>query len=192
MLLYFASSTFYFVNGCLWWIPYIKIWWYMLSRGGRSFCDIIRNPNPHEHARPKYLHDCFRNFWIKQKYINDKWVIRTQIFNCIAKKILQFSSHTFGYYPHFQRYFWCILIFTIWVLSNTFFIKNCRVQTRFRARPHVSQVSPTTQRFWKILPKKYQIQKEQAQKETPNQEEKGHKITIRQIILIGVHYCSNF
>ena len=35
MLLYFASSTFYFVNGCLWWIRYIKIWWYMLSRGGR-------------------------------------------------------------------------------------------------------------------------------------------------------------
>ena len=101
MLLYFSSSTFYFVNGCLWWIPYIKIWWYLLSRGGRSFCEIIRDPNPHEHAQPKYLHDCFRNVWIKQKYINEKWVIRTQRFNCIAKKILQFSSHTFGYYPHF-------------------------------------------------------------------------------------------
>ena len=70
MLLYFTSFTFYFVNGCLGWIPYLKIWLYVLNRGGRSFCEIIRNPNSHEHARPKYLHDCFRNVWMKQKYIN--------------------------------------------------------------------------------------------------------------------------
>ena len=62
----------------------------------------------------------------------------------------------------FVRYFWCILIFTIWFLSDILFIKNRRVQTWFRARPHVSQVFPMTSRFWKILPKKYQIQKEQA------------------------------
>ena len=47
MLLYFTSFTFYFVNGCLWWIPYLKIWLYVLNRGGRSFCEIILNPNPH-------------------------------------------------------------------------------------------------------------------------------------------------
>ena len=103
MLLYFASSTFYFVNECLWWIPYIKIWWYRLSWGRRSFCEIIRNPNPHEHARPKYSHDCSINVWTKQKYINKKWVIRTQRFNCIARKILQFSFPTFGYYPQFMH-----------------------------------------------------------------------------------------
>ena len=61
MLLYFTSFTFYFVNGCLWWIPYFKIWLYVLNWGGRLFCEIIRDPNPHEHARPKYSHDCFRN-----------------------------------------------------------------------------------------------------------------------------------
>ena len=51
--------------GCLWWIPYILIWWYMLSRGGRSFCEIIRDPNPHEYARPKHSHYWSRNVWIK-------------------------------------------------------------------------------------------------------------------------------
>ena len=101
MLLYFASSTICFVNGCFWWIPYIRIWWYMLSRGERSFCEIIRDPNPQRYAWPKYLHDCFRNVWINQKFINEKWVIRTQRFNCIMEKILQFSSYSFGYYSHF-------------------------------------------------------------------------------------------
>ena len=47
------------------------------------------------------MHDCFRNVWIKKKCINKKWVIQTQRFNCIMKKILQFLSHTFGYYPLF-------------------------------------------------------------------------------------------
>ena len=163
MLLYFARSTFYFVNGCLWWIRYIKIWWYTLNRGGGSFCDIIRDPNPNEHARPKYSHDCFRNVWMKQKYINEKWVIRTQIFNCIAKKILQVSSHIFGYYPHFWSAIFSAYSLSLFGFSVRYiFIKNRGVQTRFHARPHVSQVLTTTSRFWKILPKKYQIQKEQA------------------------------
>ena len=43
ILLYFASCTFCFINGCLWWIPYIKLGWMMLSKNGRSvraiFCD---------------------------------------------------------------------------------------------------------------------------------------------------------
>ena len=122
MLLYFASSIFYFVNGCLWLIPYIKIWWYMLIRGGRSFCKIIRDPNPHEHARPKYSHDCFRNVWIKQKYINEKQVIRTQRFNCIAKKIMQFLSHTFGYYPHFLRAIFGAYSFSLFWFSVIYFL----------------------------------------------------------------------
>ena len=92
----------------------------------------------------------------------------------------------------FEHHFWCILTFTIWVLSNIFFIKNCWVQTRFRERPHVSQVSSTTSWFWKILHKKYQIQKGQAYKETQNQEEKGHEITISDVILISAHYCYKF
>ena len=62
----------------------------------------------------------------------------------------------------FEHHFRCILTFTIWVLSNIFLIENYGVKTWFRARPHVSQVSPTTLRFWKILHKKYQIQKVQA------------------------------
>ena len=49
-----------------------QIWLYVFNRGGQSFCEIIRYPNPHEHARSKYLHDCFRNVWIRQKYINKK------------------------------------------------------------------------------------------------------------------------
>ena len=85
MLLYFASSTFYFVNGCLWWIPYIKISWYMLSRGGRSFCEIIRDPNPHGRARPKYLHDCFRNFWIK-KYISTRNGSYVHIYSIVLQR----------------------------------------------------------------------------------------------------------
>ena len=41
------------------------------------------------------------------------------------KKILQFSSHTFGYYSHFfEPRFWCILTFTIWVLSNIYFYQE--------------------------------------------------------------------
>ena len=101
-----------------------------------------------------------------------------------------FISHFRILSSFFARYFRCILIFNIWVISDILFIENRRVQTRFRARPHVFQVSPMTSRFWQILPKRYQIQKEQAYKETPNQEEKVREITIREIILIGVHYCS--
>ena len=124
MLLYFTSFTFYFVNGCLWWIPYIKIWLYLLNWGGRSFCEIIRDHNPHEHARPKYWHDCFINFWIKQKYINKKWVIRTQRFNSIAKKILQFSSHTFGYYPHFLSAIFGAYSFSLFGFSVIYFYRE--------------------------------------------------------------------
>ena len=96
----------------------------MLSRGGRSFCEIIRDPNPHEHARPKYLHDFSRNVWIKQKYINKKWVIRTQRFNCIARKILQFSSHTFGYYPHFLRAIFGAYSFSLFGFSVIYFLSR--------------------------------------------------------------------
>ena len=38
---------------------------------------------------------------LKYIYINERWVLRTKIFNRIARKILQFSSRTFGYYYHF-------------------------------------------------------------------------------------------
>ena len=31
VLLYFTGFTFYFFNGCLQWIPYIKIWLYVLN-----------------------------------------------------------------------------------------------------------------------------------------------------------------
>ena len=122
MLLYFASSKICFVNGCLWWILCICIWWYMLSQGGRSFCEIIRDPNPHEYARPKYSHDWSRNVWIKYIYINEKWVIRTKIFNCIAWKILQFSSHTFGYYPHFLRAIFGAYSFLLFGFSVIYFL----------------------------------------------------------------------
>ena len=122
MLLYCASSTFYFVNGCIWWIPYIKIWWYVLSRGGISFCEIIRDPNPHGHARPKYSHDCSRNVWIKNICIIKKWVIRTQISNRIARKILEFGSHTFGYYPHFLRAIFGAYSFSLFGFSVIHFL----------------------------------------------------------------------
>ena len=39
--------------------------------------------------------------WIRVANDLTKCVIQTQRFNCIMKKILQFLSHTFGYYPHF-------------------------------------------------------------------------------------------
>ena len=124
MLIYFSSSTICFINGCLWQIPYIRIWRYKLSRGGRSFCEIIRDSNPYEHARPKTSHDCSRSFWIKQKYINEKWVIRTQRFNSIARNILQFSSHTFGYYPHFLRAIFGACSFSLFGFSVIYFYRE--------------------------------------------------------------------
>ena len=53
ILLYFASCTFCFINGCLWWIPYIKLWWMMLSKNGRSVRAIFRDGNPKEGPKEK-------------------------------------------------------------------------------------------------------------------------------------------
>ena len=50
--LYFARCNLFFVDGCLWWILYIKIWWHLLSHNERSIFDILIDPNPN--AQPKY------------------------------------------------------------------------------------------------------------------------------------------
>ena len=110
----------------------------------RSFAILIHmnmhNPN---------IHMIGPEMSVYKKNINKKWVLCTKRLNRIAKKILQFLSHTFGYSPHFlQAIFWCILIFTLWVLSDILFIENCKVQTWFRENPQVLQVPPTTSRFW--------------------------------------------
>ena len=42
---------FCFVNGCLWWIPFIKIWRNLLSYNGRSIFDISIDPNPNDQPK---------------------------------------------------------------------------------------------------------------------------------------------
>ena len=43
---YFVIYIFCFMNGCLWWIPFIKIWWHLLSYNGGSIFDILIDTNP--------------------------------------------------------------------------------------------------------------------------------------------------
>ena len=43
---YLASCIFCFMNGCIWWIPFIKIWWHLLSQNGRSIFDTLFDSNP--------------------------------------------------------------------------------------------------------------------------------------------------
>ena len=56
--------------------------------------------------------------------MNKKWVIRKQRFNCIAKKILQFSSHTFRYYPHFLRAIFSAYSFSLFGFSVIYFLSR--------------------------------------------------------------------
>ena len=114
----------------------------MLNQCGRSLCEIIRDPNPHEHAQPKYSHDCFRNVWMKQKYVNKKWVIRTKRFDCIAKKILQFSSHTFGYYPHFLSAIFGVYSFSLFGFSVIYFYRELwGTNSVLCEAPHITSIS---------------------------------------------------
>ena len=120
MLLYFTRFTFYFVNGCLWWIPYFKIWLYVLNRGGRSFCEIICNPNPHDthdqNTRIIVSEMSGWNIYISTK--NGLYEHRDSIVS--RKRYCNFISHFWILSSFFDRHFWCILTFTIWVLSNIF------------------------------------------------------------------------
>ena len=43
--LYFVSWFFCFMNGCLWWITFIKIWWHLLSHNRISIVDILIDTN---------------------------------------------------------------------------------------------------------------------------------------------------
>ena len=62
----------------------------------RSFA-ILTHMNMHD----QNIHMIVSDMSGLKKYIKEKGVIQTQRFNCITKKMLQFSSRTFGYYPHF-------------------------------------------------------------------------------------------
>ena len=117
----------------------------------------------HEYARPKYSHDCFRNVWIKQKYIKKKWDIRTQRFNCIMKKILQFSSHTFGYYPHFLSDIFGAYSFSLFGFSVIYFLSVIvGYKLGFVRGPTYCKYCPRRRGSEKIFLKKYQIQQVQA------------------------------
>ena len=98
--LYFVSYIFCFMNGCLWWIHFINIWWHLLSHNRRSIFDIIIDPNPKE--RPKntpqvicvrgkqyssVVSEGFHGSWQKEKYnqwylkykvLNENWIFRTK------------------------------------------------------------------------------------------------------------------
>ena len=93
-----------------------------MSQGGRSFCEIIHDSNPHKLPRPLRTHVCVGNF--RLKCINEKWALRTKQFNHIARKTLQFSSHYFGYYPHFLRAIIGTYQFSLFWFSVIYFLSR--------------------------------------------------------------------
>ena len=91
--------------------------------------------------------------WLAQicliKYIYKKWVPTYKDIQSYCKEdTVIFISHFRILSSFFARYIWCILMFTVFVPSDIPFIDNCGLQTRFREKPQVLQVSPTTSRFW--------------------------------------------
>ena len=50
-IFHFVSWFFGFMDGCLWWIPFINIWWNLLRHNRRYIFDMIIYPNPKAHQR---------------------------------------------------------------------------------------------------------------------------------------------
>ena len=42
-------------------------------------------------------------WYLKNKLLNENWIVRTKAFNKTAKQIVQFSSQTFVHSPHFIK-----------------------------------------------------------------------------------------
>ena len=89
-----------------------------MSRGGRSFCGIIRDPNSHEYARPKHLYDWSIYVWISKKYQQEMGPAYKEIQSYCKEDTVIFISHFRILSSFFARYLRCILIFTFWVLSD--------------------------------------------------------------------------
>ena len=130
---------FCFMNGCLWWITFIKIWWHFLSHNGRSIFDILIDPYPN--ARPKNTpqvlwvrgkrysnvisekchgsgqKDKYNPWYLKYKVLNYNWIFCTKAFNKTAKYIVEFSSRTFGRSPHFIKAIFSVYSFILFSCS---------------------------------------------------------------------------
>ena len=90
----------------------------------KIICKIISDPNPHEHARPKYSHDfqkCLDKTKIDQQEMGHTY---TEIQLYREEDTAIFISHFRILSSFFERHFWCILIFTIWVLSITLQVRS--------------------------------------------------------------------
>ena len=119
------DQHFCLMNGCLWWTPFIKIWWHLFSHNGRSIFDIAIDPNIK--ARPKNTPQIFwvrgkrystdisekcHVSWQKDKHIPwyliyksliENWTVFKKSFNKTAKHIMQLSSQIFGRSTYFIR-----------------------------------------------------------------------------------------
>ena len=144
--LYLVSWIFCFMNGCLWCISFIKIWWHLLSHNRRSIFDILIDPYPN--ARPKNTPQvlwvrgkCYSNFisekihgsgkkdkynpwYLKYKVLNENWISRTEAFDKMAKHIVELSSQIFGRSPHFIMAIFSVNYFIIFSCSMIYFISR--------------------------------------------------------------------
>ena len=113
-VLVIRETHFCFINGCLWQIPLIKIWWHLLSHNGISIFDILIDPNPKERPKntPQVLwvrskrystvisekchgsgqKDKYNPWYLKYQVLNESWIFYTKAFSKTEKQIVQFSS----------------------------------------------------------------------------------------------------
>ena len=139
-----SRATFFFMDVCLWWIPFIKIWWHLLNQNRRSIFDILFYPNSDDRLEntPQVFWVCGKRYstdisskcrgsipkdkhptcYLPYKLVNENCIPRTKALNKAAKNILQLSSRTFGRSPHFIRAIFGVYYFLLFSCSVIYFI----------------------------------------------------------------------